>query len=1603
MFNYFSIKFKMTLLSVISILGVALIIGGIAINQAIESVELLGIAHMESIRAIKKNQIEQYGNFLKASITFFSQDQVTEEMIHELVLVHGITDVGDSATFPTDDPRVKSIHSKYDKHFIEYAQTYQYYNLFVICKEHGHVLYTLTKENDLGANLSSGPLKNSSLAKLWKKVINTGELTAVDMAPYAPYNNEPAVFIGVPIRKQKEIVAVAALQIDNKAIDKIMQERTGLGDTGETYLVGPDKLMRSDSAVHSDDHSLYASFANPDKGRVETEAVALALQGKTGNIINTSYSNNIVLSSFDTLDFVGMPWIIISEIHEQEVFEDAYAPLDQIIIIGLLIILGMILANFLALKQLVISPLQRFQDGMLRFFDYLNQETTKAHRIDLRSKDELGQMADLVNQNIAIIERGIAQDNQLILDVADIVTQTKVGELQARVTATANNPVLNELKSQLNEVLEIMAGVLFDVGNNLKQLATGQLNVRVTHNYEGEYARLQHACNGIAEQMQSIFNETDAVLRKMADGEIDTRITGDFMGDFTGIKVSTNQMAEKLQQVVQEVSEVLSKFATGDMTARINGEFSGAFARIKQVSNCMANDIQQIINETNNTLAQLAAGEMEIHINASFPGDFKEVKQTLETTAHKLAEATAINHRQNWFKTGQSQLSEQMSGEKTIVQLAEEAINFLTPYLEAQIGAFYLFKEKEGTQGYLQMVASHAYIWRNSAVYEFKVGEGIVGQAALERKMFVITKTPDDYITVQSGLGEARPSSILVVPFLYENTLKGVIELASFAHFTERQLEFLNQVSSMIAIAVNTADSRNKMQALLKQSQNQAEELQTQQVELQHFNQELQNQTEELQSQSEELKSQQEELRQRNEELEERGRQLEQQQAAISEKNVELEKNKVAISIKAEELEVASKYKSEFLANMSHELRTPLNSMLILAQLLTGNKEGNLTEKQVEYADTIHGSGKELLKIINDILDLSKVEAGKIEVNPEELTFADLVTSMEKKFRPVAEEKALHFTINLADNLPATFYTDEQRLTQIITNLFSNAFKFTPEGNIILDIQRPVAEIDLSRSKLRPTQAIAISVSDTGIGIPKDKQKVIFEAFQQADGTTSRRYGGTGLGLSISKQLIRLLGGEIQLHSEEGKGSTFTLYIPERYAQERQAIDKPSDSYHQTMIEPAISSQLDVTEKFLPTSRTEVISSLPDPLYPPEPLADDRDDLQPGDKSLLIIEDDRSFAKILIELTKTKHFKCLLAEDGKNGLELAEKYQPSAIILDIGLPQMDGWIVMDKLKDNPKTRHIPVHFVSGSDASQDARRMGAIGYCLKPVSIDELSNAFKNIESFIAKTVKNLLVVVDNPEHQQAIVDLIKSEGIQATVVTTSQKAWQFLQSKDNIDCIILDVSVEQNTGIQLLEQLYSEPKLYQIPVIIYAARFLTTEEEVLLQKCADNLTIKSVRSTEQLLDETTLFLHQVASTLSKEQQQILHKVHDKQAILADRKVLLVDDDMRNVFALGATIEEKGMEVIIANNGEEAMDMLDKHPDIAAVLMDIMMPKVDGYEAMQKIRAQPRFSKLPIIALTAKAMKGDKAKCIEMGANDYLAKPIDTDKLLSLLRVWLYQ
>jgi signal transduction histidine kinase/DNA-binding response OmpR family regulator len=963
--------------------------------------------------------------------------------------------------------------------------------------------------------------------------------------------------------------------------------------------------------------------------------------------------------------------------------------------------------------------------------------------------------------------------------------------------------------------------------------------------------------------------------------------------------------------------------------------------------------VWQVKNSIKNTIVQanaIAAGNYDHKVQLLSSQD--QLGLALTNMTRILRDVTTQNTQQDWLKTGQTQLNDRMSGEQDLTTLTQNIIQFLSIYLQAQVGVLYLVEEtnQPTPTRSLKLVASYAYVRRKHLANEYQWGEGLVGQVALEQQPILITQVPEDYIHIQSGLGDSSPRNILVIPFLYESKIKGVIELGAFQEITDQQLDYLKTVTPSIGIAIHTAQSRFRLQELLQQTQTQ---------------------TEELQSQAEELQSQQEELRQANEELEERTQELERQKNEIRDKNASLEKAQTAMEIKAQELELASKYKSEFLANMSHELRTPLNSLLILAQLLAEDKDHNLSDKQLEYARTISSAGADLLNLINDILDLSKVEAGRVEVHVEELPMTDLVHTVEQKFRHVAEDKGLDFHITVAQDVPPVCYTDQQRLHQIINNLLSNAFKFTSQGQVKLNISKEIN---------KGVQSISFAVTDSGIGIPKDKQQIIFEAFQQVDGTTSRRYGGTGLGLTISRQLANLLGGEIRVTSEAGQGSTFTLYLPDTLPVPKKAVG--------------------VTLSLVKESKAPALQE-PVEQVAIEDNKDDRNDLKPDDKLILVIEDDRKFSNILLDLTREKGFKCLLAEDGKTGLQLADTYKPQAIILDVGLPKIDGWTVMEKLKDNPDTRHIPVHFMSGSNHRLDAKKMGAIGYLLKPVNMPELSEAFKKIEQFIAKTVKNLLVVAANETTPQ-ILDLVSSDHIQPTLATTKTEALAHLQTTE-FDCIILDLNLEQNTGIELLEPLHNEDNFSQIPVVLYANRELTQPEENLLQHYENSLTVKTVRSPERLLDEAILFLHQVEANLPKEKRQMLQMVHDKNAILANKNILIVDDDIRNTFALTTVLEDKNMEIIVAKTGKEALKMLETHPNIDLILMDIMMPEMDGYEAIQKIRVQERFRNLPIIALTAKAMKGDKAKCIEAGANDYLSKPIDTDKLISLLRVWLYR
>jgi CheY-like chemotaxis protein len=995
-------------------------------------------------------------------------------------------------------------------------------------------------------------------------------------------------------------------------------------------------------------------------------------------------------------------------------------------------------------------------------------------------------------------------------------------------------------------------------------------------------------------------------------------------------------------------------------------------------------------------------------------------------SSSRTANAERENERQSFLQTGQTELNDKIRGEQDLPTAATNIITYLCEYLEAKVGAFYVF----GTETkMLQLLGSYAYQERKNISNEFKLGEGMVGQAALEKKTIMITDCPDDYINVSSGLGNAPPRNIVLYPVILGDVLMGVMEIGWLSECSELHLAFMDQVHENIAIAINSAIARSNLNYLLEQTQEQAEKLKNQQEELSASNAELEEQSNVLRESEAKLKDQQEELRAANEELEEQGKilrdsearlqvqqeelkatneeleeqteVLRQQKEDIAIKNADLEQATVLIEEKAADLAMANKYKSEFLANMSHELRTPLNSMLLLSKLLGDNKDGNLTDKQREFAETIHSSGSELLSLINDILDLSKVEAGKLDINLEEANLDEFARSMERNFKHLAEEKGITLDVNQAPDLPTAILTDRQRLDQVVRNLFSNALKFTTKGGITLTIARPDDQTDLSQIGLDQENTIAFSITDTGIGIPVEKQKVIFEAFQQADGTTSRKYGGTGLGLSISRELARLLGGELRLKSEEGKGSTFTLYLPQvlerRGKQQSPQPQRPSPQKPSEAEEAPPQRRSTDTPQKAASEKSEP----PQPSPGLENIHDDRKDTSPSDKSILIIEDDPKFAKILCDLSREKGFKVLVAGDGETGLHFADYYLPSAIILDIGLPGIDGFAVMSRLKENSQTRHIPVHFMSASDMNLDALRMGAVGYITKPVSMEQLDKAYGTIEQVISRTAKNLLLVEDNETQRKAIIELIGNGDIHITSASTGQEALNQLLS-GNFDCMILDLGLPDMSGMELLEKIRNDEETMRVPIIVYTGRDLTKEEKMTLDEYAEKVIIKGAKSPEKLLDETTLFLHRVEADLPEHQRQMLQMIHDKESILKDKNVLLADDDMRNVFAITNTLEEKGMNVLVAKDGKEALECLDTRPDVDLVLMDIMMPEMDGYEAIREIRKKDNLQKLPIIALTAKAMKGDRSKCIEAGANDYLAKPVDTEKLFSMLRVWLY-
>jgi hypothetical protein len=981
---------------------------------------------------------------------------------------------------------------------------------------------------------------------------------------------------------------------------------------------------------------------------------------------------------------------------------------------------------------------------------------------------------------------------------------------------------------------------------------------------------------------------------------------------------------------------------------------SGTWKDLTGNVNLLAANLTTQVRAIAEVATAVTKGDLTRSIQVEARGEVAELKDNINTMIDNLRLTTERNTEQDWLKTNLARFTNMLQGQRDLATVGRLLLSELAPLINAQNGVIYLV-DAEVSPG-LRLLAAYADAGALGHPDNLHVGEGLIGQCAADGKRMLLTHIPENAVPIRSGLFRALPTNVVVLPVLFEGQVKAVIELASAGSFGDLQMSFLEQLTAGIGIVLNSIEATMQTEGLLKQSQQLATELQMQQRELQ----------------------------QTNEQLEQKAQQLAERNVEVERKNQEIEQARRAVEDKAAELALTSKYKSEFLANMSHELRTPLNSILILGQQLGDNPEGNLSSRQVEFARTIHAAGTDLLNLISDILDLSKIESGTVSVEAEEISFLNLTETVTRPFRHEAESRGLFFDVQVDPSL-RTITTDSKRLQQVLKNLLSNAFKFTEHGGVRLGISTVPGGWSGGHPVLKNAPTIvAFEVTDTGIGIPPEKQRIIFEAFQQADASTSRKYGGTGLGLAISRELSNLLGGEIQLRSQPGAGSSFTLYLPLNYV-------GPSAARA-----PAID--------------TAPISTIPIPAHPTtrlverpiEQVPDDRSILEPNDTVLLIVEDDPHYARVLADLVHDHGMKVLVAGRGADALALAREYQPTAVSLDVFLPDMLGWTVLSQLKQNPATRHIPVQIVTLDEDRQHGLARGAFSFMTKPTTTEGLELALSKLTDFAKPRRKRLLVVEDNPLEQVSITELLGHDDIDIETVETGKHAIERLH-EEPADCVVLDLRLPDMSGFEVLENIRDDSSLANVPVVVFTGRELSPEEDVRLHTMARSVVVKGVESPERLLDETALFLHRVVSDLPPEKQRMLERLHSSDENLVGQKVLLVDDDARNIFALSSVLERRGMEVLTATTGREAINLLASETEVAIVLMDIMMPEMDGYRTMEVIRANPAFRRLPIIALTAKAMKGDREKCLEAGASDYLAKPVNTEQLLSALRIWLHR
>jgi CheY-like chemotaxis protein/signal transduction histidine kinase/HAMP domain-containing protein len=1142
-----------------------------------------------------------------------------------------------------------------------------------------------------------------------------------------------------------------------------------------------------------------------------------------------------------------------------------------------------------------------------------------------------------------------------VRNIAEVTTAVARGDLSRKITVDVKGEIL-ELKNTINTMVDQLNAFAAEVTRVAREVGTdGKLGGQAkVPGVAGTWKDLTDNVNVMAVNLTEQVRGIVKVVTAVANGELTQKLTVNAKGEVAALAETINNMTDTLATFADQVTTVAREVG---VEGRLGGQASvpGAAGTWKDLTgnvNLLADNLTNQVRAIAEVATAVTKGDLTRSIQVEASGEVADLKDNINTMIDNLRLTTDRNTEQDWLKTNLARFTGMLQGQRDLSSVGRMLLSELAPLVDAQQGVIYQMESEESAS--MVLLSAFAADGPDGQLRRLRIGEGLVGQCAAEKRRMLISDLPENTVPIRSGLFEAVPRNVIVLPVLFEDRVKAVIELASLSNFTASHLAFLEQLTASIGIVLNSIEATMQTEGLLKQSQQLATELQTQQKELQ----------------------------QTNEQLAQKAQQLAEQNVEVERKNQEIEQARRALEGKAKELALTSKYKSEFLANMSHELRTPLNSILVLGQQLTDNPDGNLTPRQVEFARTIHGAGTDLLNLISDILDLSKIESGTVSVDAEEVFFASLLDMVARPFRHEAESRRLSFEVHTDPHLTRSLVTDSKRLQQVLKNLLSNAFKFTEHGGVNLSVTVATGGWSDDHPVLGTAgSVVAFEVSDTGIGIPSEKQRIIFEAFQQADAGTSRKYGGTGLGLAISRELASLLGGEIQLRSAPGRGSTFTLFLP------------------QTYVGPSVPAVAIAERKnaFLPRQGSPVTAE-----FSIERVADDRANLQPGDAVLLIVEDDPHYARVLVDLSHDKGFKVLVAMGGAEALALAREFHPTAVSLDVFLPDMLGWTVLNHLKQDPATRHIPVQMLTLDEDRHHGLTRGAFAFVTKPTTPEGLESALARIKQYTAPRRKRLLVVEDNPAEQMSIRELLSHDDIDVSIAASGAEALSAV-TEQAFDCVVLDLRLPDMTGFDVLQRLSDTPALNDLPVVVFTGKELSPEEDARLHTLARSVVVKGVESPERLLDETALFLHRVVADLPPEKQRMLDRLHRSDDALVGKKVLVVDDDVRNIFALSSVLERRGMTVLTAGTGREAIATIESTPEIAIVLMDIMMPEMDGYETMQVIRQNTLFRRLPIIALTAKAMKGDREKCLEAGASEYLAKPVNTEQLLSALRVWLHR